>query len=605
MDELVDVTRAASGSRAGLPLLNVNASYTVHRVAAPFPRTSSSSWNTSHPSPTTGCPTNALNECLHAIYSISFVLQASPPIAHIRLPTVNTPTRPSAVMRPHHRSKHSDVYVSTLTRRLRPGITPCYLRAASTSSCNIPPPFPAAIAAACSTNVPNPLQCVSRLLMAHRHDVLTGPPAYTSTASLRTSKPNNSTRSPRNSALSSAVALLLVNCPITHQGTASSSSTPYTPRKNASTSSARTIISTLRSLKQVILSILSYPISSFSISPSPSTLPPQDRALAAPHQHNEPAPARRRLRPRTRARAFYLVSAFGLGSSTSNSSIGMAMGIGGAVGGGTMGGEEVGGDVYIRTSHEQRRPDPPRARRAAHHPQESVASRRVFLSLMFHLFDTCLNGVASFHLILLSSSFVDSITAPWPKMFVTNSMEGRLGDTVGDCRSFADEAMLAAIYQGIYAAPQAPQQQDTNNNNVGGSGNVHNATGARRGYPNTNVNANGNGAGGGGYQSQIQSPEGVAVGGIGGLGRMSMSGGYGISVEPLLHTLQGLGVGARYATQPTPGTRSATIQLESLRPLLAAYTNSNNANANSDATSNGTTTNNGINTNSHPHNIQS
>ncbi|KIJ38855.1 hypothetical protein M422DRAFT_258504 [Sphaerobolus stellatus SS14] len=35
-DELVDVTRAASGSRAGLPLLNANASYTVHRVAAPF-----------------------------------------------------------------------------------------------------------------------------------------------------------------------------------------------------------------------------------------------------------------------------------------------------------------------------------------------------------------------------------------------------------------------------------------------------------------------------------------------------------------------------------------------------------------------------------------
>ncbi|KIJ38856.1 hypothetical protein M422DRAFT_258505 [Sphaerobolus stellatus SS14] len=93
---------------------------------------------------------------------------------------------------------------------------------------------------------------------------------------------------------------------------------------------------------------------------------------------------------------------------------------------------------------------------------------------------------------------------------------------------------LAAMYQDIYAAPQAPQQQDTNNNNnVGGSRNVHNATGVRRGYPNTNVIANGNGVSGEGYQSQIQSPEGVVVGGVGGLGRMSMGGGYGISVEPL------------------------------------------------------------------------
>ncbi|KIJ38839.1 hypothetical protein M422DRAFT_258486 [Sphaerobolus stellatus SS14] len=219
-----------------------------------------------------------------------------------------------------------------------------------------------------------------------------------------------------------------------------------------------------------------------------------------------------------------------------------------------------------------------------------------------------LNGVASFHLILLSSSFVDSITVPRPKTSVTSSMEGRLGDTAG----VAD----------IYAVPQAPHQQDTNNNNVGGSGNVHNATGARRGYPNTNVNANGNGVGGGGgYQSQIQSPEGVVVGGVRGLGRMSMGGGYAISVEPLLHTLQGLGVGARYTTQPTPGTGSATVppplqpisatlsqlqmQLESLRPLLAVYTNFNNANATSDTTSNSTTINNGINTNSHCHSAQS
>ncbi|KIJ38827.1 hypothetical protein M422DRAFT_258474 [Sphaerobolus stellatus SS14] len=47
------------------------------------------------------------------------------------------------------------------------------------------------------------------------------------------------------------------------------------------------------------------------------------------------------------------------------------------------------------------------------------------------------------------------------------------------------------------------------------------------------------------------------------------------------------------------------MQLESLRPLLAAYTNSNNANANSNATSNGMTTNNGINTSLHSHNAQS
>ncbi|KIJ23346.1 hypothetical protein M422DRAFT_276093 [Sphaerobolus stellatus SS14] len=36
MDELVDVTRAASGSRAGMPLLNANASYTVHPFRAQY-----------------------------------------------------------------------------------------------------------------------------------------------------------------------------------------------------------------------------------------------------------------------------------------------------------------------------------------------------------------------------------------------------------------------------------------------------------------------------------------------------------------------------------------------------------------------------------------
>ncbi|KIJ22959.1 hypothetical protein M422DRAFT_276550 [Sphaerobolus stellatus SS14] len=146
---------------------------------------------------------------------------------------------------------------------------------------------------------------------------------------------------------------------------------------------------------------------------------------------------------------------------------------------------------------------------------------------------------------------------------------------------------LATMYQDIYAVPQTHQQQDTNNNNVGSSGNIHSATGARRGYPNMNVNANGNDAGGGGYQSQIQSPRGVAVG----------------------DTTQPPGTGS--ATVPPPlQPISATLnqlqmQLETLRSLLAAYTNSNNANTDFDATSNGTTTNNGINTNSHSHNAQS
>ncbi|KIJ24031.1 hypothetical protein M422DRAFT_275283 [Sphaerobolus stellatus SS14] len=65
-------------------------------------------------------------------------------------------------------------------------------------------------------------------------------------------------------------------------------------------------------------------------------------------------------------------------------------------------------------------------------------------------------------------------------------------------------------------------------------------------------------------------------------------------------------VGVPPPLQPISATLSQLqMQLESLRPLLAAYTNSNNANTNSDATSNGTTTNNGINTNSHSHNAQS
>ncbi|KIJ27288.1 hypothetical protein M422DRAFT_271537 [Sphaerobolus stellatus SS14] len=143
--------------------------------------------------------------------------------------------------------------------------------------------------------------------------------------------------------------------------------------------------------------------------------------------------------------------------------------------------------------------------------------------------------------------------------------------------------------QVIYAAPQVPQQQDSNNK-IGGSENVHSTTniGARCGYANGNVNANANSVGNsvGGYQSQSQSPE-RAVAAAGGMGDL------------------GLGVGGRYTTQPTPGTGTVLpplqpvsaalnqlqMQLESLCPLLAAYTNSNNANSNSDATANPTHSN--------------
>ncbi|KIJ42454.1 hypothetical protein M422DRAFT_254553 [Sphaerobolus stellatus SS14] len=154
-------------------------------------------------------------------------------------------------------------------------------------------------------------------------------------------------------------------------------------------------------------------------------------------------------------------------------------------------------------------------------PTSSLHSVASCLSLVFHLFSACPNGVESFHLILLSSSFIGMVrdppsspSQPHPKITQASTQT------------------------------QSPPPY-TNNNNVGGSENVHNATAAQHGY--MNVNGNGNGVGGGGgYQSQIQSPEGVVVGGVGGLGRMGMGGGYGISVEPLLHTLQGLGVGVRH-----------------------------------------------------------
>ncbi|KIJ38844.1 hypothetical protein M422DRAFT_258491 [Sphaerobolus stellatus SS14] len=385
--------------------------------------------------------------------------------------------------------------------------------------------------------------------MAHRHDVLTGPPTYASTAFLRTSKLNNSTRSPRNSALSSAVALLLVNCPITHQVRLR----PVGPHPTFNTVDvAQKCIDILRSHHNLhptfakvshsfhpVLSHLTLPHPSFPFDPTQT-----HKIARSPPLINitNPHPSAAAYVPELALAHSTSHPHLDLGSSTSTSSIGMTMGIGGAVGGYVIGGEEVGGDVYIE----------------------------------------------------------DSITTPRPKTFVTNSIEGRLGDIVGGCRSFADEAM-------------APHQQDTNNN-VGSSGNVHNATGARRGYPNTNVNANGNGIGGGSYQSQSQSPEGVATGGVGGLDRMSMGGGYEISVEPLLHILQGHDPthtrhwihNSPAPLQPISATLSQLqMQLESLRPLLAAYTNSSNTNANSDATSNGTTTNNGTNTNLHSHNAQS
>ncbi|KIJ38850.1 hypothetical protein M422DRAFT_258496 [Sphaerobolus stellatus SS14] len=433
------------------------------------------------------------------------------------------------------------MYVSTLTHQLRPEITPRYLRAESTSSCNIPPPFPAAIATACSTNTPNPLQCVSRLLMAHRHDVLTEPPPYKSTAC--TSKPNNSTRSPHNSALSSAVALLLVNRPITHPGMTSSLSHSFHPV-----------------LSHLILLHLSFPFDPTVIplypqtplTPLPSLLSttcPQDRALAAPHQHNEPAPARRRLRPRTRTRAFYLVSAFWPWLVDFEF-------------------------VYWDADGLPINIDVPTLR--------VLVAPHVICGSQFFA-DTRLQPPQ-----LVAYIQLDNCAAAQD---IRNKLHGRsIRGYSGRLQVvIADEAMLAAIYQDIYAAPQAPHQQDTNNNNVGGSGNVHNATGARHGHPNTNVNANGNGVGGGGgYQSQRQSPEGIAVGGAGGVGRMSMGGGYGISVEPLLHTLQGLGIGARHDpthtlhrirnspapspahqrnAKPTPDATFAPCSLSTLTPI--------------------------------------
>ncbi|KIJ41878.1 hypothetical protein M422DRAFT_255211 [Sphaerobolus stellatus SS14] len=231
-------------------------------------------------------------------------------------------------------------------------------------------------------------------------------------------------------------------------------------------------------------------------------------------------------------------------ASTSNSSIGMTMG--GVVG---MGGEEVGGDVYIE--------GPPMNIDVPTLPM--LVAPHVIRGNRFFA-DTRLQPLQ-----LVAHIQLDSRAATQD---VRNKLHGRsvrgYRPTLLSTPPVAPQAKLklklkdCRMYQDIYAAPQATQQQDTNNT-IGSSGNVHNATGARRDHPNTNVNANGNGVGGGGYQSQSQTPEGVAVGGVGGLGRMSMGGGYGISVEPFWHTLQGFGVGARYTTRPTPGTGSATV----------------------------------------------
>ncbi|KIJ38862.1 hypothetical protein M422DRAFT_258509 [Sphaerobolus stellatus SS14] len=483
------------------------------------------------------------------------------------------------------------MYVSTLTRRLRPGITPRYLRAASTSSCNIPPPFSAAIAAACSTNTPKPLQTTNVYINGL-------PPHF---------------KAEQRYALASQFGTVLSCRTFARQ--LSDLPSGYGFVLFDTVDAAQKCIDVLRSHHNLHptfakVSHSFHPVLSHLILSHPSF--PFDPSQA--HKIARSPPLINITNPHPSAAAYVLE--FGLahstsyphldlGSSTSNSSIGMARGIGGAVGGGAMGGKEDGGDVYTE-------------------------------GLPMNIDIPTLRVLVAPHVIRGSRLFADTRLQP-PQLVAYIQLDNRAA--AQDIRNklhgrsirgysgrlqvvIADEAMLAAIYQDIYAAPQAPHQQDTNNNNVGGSGNVHNATGARRGHPNTNVNANGNGVGGGGgYQSQRQSPEGIAVGGAGGLGRMSMGGGYGISVEPLLHTLQGLGIGARYTTQPTPGTGSATVppplqpisatlnqlqmQLETLRSLLAAYTNSNNANADSDATSNGTTTNNGINTNSHSHNAQS
>ncbi|KIJ28658.1 hypothetical protein M422DRAFT_270059, partial [Sphaerobolus stellatus SS14] len=505
----------------------------------------------------------------------------------------------------------------------------------STSSCNIPSPSPAAIAAACSTNTPNPLHQLTWHVNRTTNVYINGLPPHFKAEQLY--------------ALASQFGTVLSCRTFTRQ--LSDHPSGYGFVLFDTVDAAQKCIDILRShhnlhptfAKQAHKIARSPPLINIT-NPHPSAaayVPELGLAHSTSYPH------------------------LGLGSSTSNSSIGMAMGIG-AVGGGAMGGEEVGGDVYIEglpmnidvpTLRVLVAPHVIRGSRffadtGLQPPQLvayiQVASRRSFvggLSLPIpsvHVLTGSRLSTLSFSLLsldvrVLIALFVFRLDNRAAAQDVRNKLHGRsIRGYSGRLQVvFADEVMdppssppqshpkinsssssnpkLSAMYQDIYAAPQAPQQQDTNN--VGGSGNVHNATGARRAYPNTNVNANGNGVGGGGgYQSQIQSPEGVVVGGVGGLGRMGMGGGYGISVEPLLHTLQGLGVGARYTTQPTPGTGSATVppplqpisatlsqlqmQLETLRPLLAAYTNSNNANATSDTTSNGTI-NNGINTNSH------
>ncbi|KIJ42437.1 hypothetical protein M422DRAFT_254533 [Sphaerobolus stellatus SS14] len=182
---------------------------------------------------------------------------------------------------------------------------------ASMSSCNIPPPSPAAIAATCLTSTPNPLQRVSRLLVAHNQ--LTRYVNRTTNVYINGLLPHF--KAEQLYTLASQCGTVLscrtFTCQLSDDHPSGHGFVLF-----VIADAAQKCIDVLRShhnlhpmFAKAIPSIMSCPISSFPILPSLSTLHPQNRALAAPHQHNEPVPVRRRLRPRTRARAFYLVSA--------------------------------------------------------------------------------------------------------------------------------------------------------------------------------------------------------------------------------------------------------------------------------------------------------
>ncbi|KIJ42457.1 hypothetical protein M422DRAFT_254556 [Sphaerobolus stellatus SS14] len=215
-----------------------------------------------------------------------------------------------------------------------------------------------------------------------------------------------------------------------------------------------------------------------------------------------------------------------------------------------MSGEEVGGDVILRDEH--RRPDL-RVLVAPHVIRVPIFSAYFLPYLFFESFFGVLSlSTSSLHRVASRLSFVGVPSLPISSvdvltgsclstssffffrwyirvrvliaLFVSLKLDNRAA-AQDDSPSFPPQphpkiksssnsnSKLTAMYQDIYTAPQAPHQQDTYNTNVGSSGNVNNATGARRGYPNMNVNVNGNGNGisGGGYQSQSQSPEALLL----------------------------------------------------------------------------------------------